>query len=148
MDLEEYRMPDNKSSSINPICKGLLKGVSRTVQEEAEYVFWGVRNQFVFPSGIFNHPMGFYEGPLTRFLKPARSVSCTFDMRDAGYMDPYQLHKTAVAEDHGDVPFEDMNVMHKREILHNMQEDILTAVWMGRCEAIGNLPTPKAADQR
>jgi hypothetical protein len=143
IDIEEHRMPDTRLSAINPICNGLLKGVSRAVQEEAEYVFWGVGNQFVFPPGPFHYPLGFYEGTFARSLKPAKSVSYAFDMRDAGYMDPYQLRKTALAEDHGEVPFENMTTVQQREILHDMQEEMLIGVWMGRCEAIGDLPLQK-----
>jgi hypothetical protein len=44
-------------------------------------------------------------------LKPAKRVSYTFDMGDAGDMDPHYLRKTAMAEHQGAVPFDRMNIM-------------------------------------
>jgi hypothetical protein len=72
-------------------------------------------------------------------LKPAKRVSYTFDMGDAGDMDPHYLRKTAMAEHQGAVPFDRMNIMQQREIFHEMQFQKLKAIWIGRLAAIGNL---------
>jgi hypothetical protein len=62
LDFAKYRMANNCSVQINPVTRGLFQGVSKAVQEEAEYVFWGIGNQFVFPASRFDIPMGFYSG--------------------------------------------------------------------------------------
>jgi hypothetical protein len=128
---------------IHPITKGLLLGVCKAVQTEAEYVFWGIGNTFVFPAGEFDGPEGFYSGGSVIGLKPAKSVSYTFDMRDVGYIDPYHLRKAAERDQEDYELFEDMNAELQREALHEIQLDALEDVWRGRCETIRRLPLQK-----
>ena len=57
LDMDLYR-----SSRVT----GLLRGVCKAVQTEAEYVFWGFGNTLVVPAGEFHDPLVFYYCGLRR----------------------------------------------------------------------------------
>ncbi|KAL8792529.1 MAG: hypothetical protein Q9195_004899 [Heterodermia aff. obscurata] len=70
----------------SPKYMGLLQGVSKTVQEEAGQVFYGPKNHFVLPTGLYSYPetsghRNTYNNQMPE-LPPFKSVSYTFDMRD------------------------------------------------------------------
>ena len=134
------------TAPINPVETGLLRGVCKAVQTEAEYVFWGSGNTFVFPAGEFHDPLVFYYDGLRRprnDMKPAKSVSYTFDWRDAGYLDPYLLRKDAADEYGGDRPFEELDALLQQVALHDIQRGALEQTWYRRCRVINSLPLRK-----
>ena len=69
-----------------PIAAGLLQGVCKKVQSEAEAVFYGLGNHFVLPAGYYRNPPVFRDGSLSYCspapIPPFKSLSVTFDFRD------------------------------------------------------------------
>ena len=69
-----------------PIAAGLLQGVCKHVQSEAEAIFYGVGNLFVLPAGYYPNPPMFRDNSLLYHspppIPPFKSISITFDFRD------------------------------------------------------------------
>lgn len=111
----------------------MLQGVSRTVQKEAEVVFWGSKNEFVFPVGTFDYPvyfhgMGIAEAAQT--IPPIKNVSFAFDQRDyEGYelSDAVALRHTVLFDD------PDLTGTALRDAIHDYRKDMLVSTWDARC---------------
>ena len=71
-------------SSYDSVTAGLMLGVSRQVQKEAEDVFYGRQNLFVLPTGPFREIDRFFAGRFGRstFLRSVRRVNIALDSKD------------------------------------------------------------------
>jgi hypothetical protein len=131
VDMEAYAIPET----------GILGGVSKAVQQEAERIFWSAKNLFVFPAGQFCFPahyhsmsyFPFYDHPKRKLL--AKAVSYTFDMRDAGPFDPYSTREHYRLPHRQDSPihFDSRSPMQKMQTLHDALEKQVERVWDDRC---------------
>jgi len=128
----------------------LLRGVSKTMHEEAENIFWGPGNQFSFPAGRFAAPAGFSgdDSVNTPYpLPPIKDVSYAFDLRDYGYMPPFHiigeakevLQNWSESLDAWEPVFEDMSQGERVMQLHDMRTSWLSELWERRCELISRL---------
>jgi len=130
-----YRYLDLKNYSGRRICTSLLYGVSKTVQAEAEIIFWGPGNQFIFPAGEFLAPAGFSGcDPFWTELKPAKDVSYAFDLRDCGYMSPCRIRGDVREDVENYMPgspdaFENMSQDELLAEIHNKRTRLLEDVW-------------------
>jgi len=118
---------------------GLLRGVSKAIQAEAEHIFWSAKNQFIFPSGPFDYPAGFYCGDLIgcgpTTLKPARNISFAFDMLDYGYVSPALLRGDAM-DNMSDEELENATPQDFRNAVHEIQQSSIESTWQCRLELI------------
>lgn len=131
VDIETYATPET----------GLLRGVSKAVQEEAERIFWSAKNLFVFPAGEFRFPtyyhsmsyFPFYDHPKRKLL--AKAVSYTFDMRDAGPVDPYYTREQYRFRhrQNGPTPFDNLSPPQQMQRLHDALDRQVERVWDDRC---------------
>jgi hypothetical protein len=131
VDMQAYATPET----------GVLRGVSKAVQEEAERIFWSAKNLFVFPAGEFRFPtyyhslsyFPFYDHPKRKLL--AKAVSYTFDMRDAGPVDPYfaREHCRFPHRQDGPIPFDRLRPTEQMQRLHDALERQVERVWDDRC---------------
>lgn len=131
-DWEAYAQPET----------GLLHGVSKAVQDEAERIFWSAKNLFVFPAGQFIVPSSYHSMHSSLlFSDPhsinfaAKAVSYTFDMRDAGPVCPYsarEYHRLHHGPD-GPTAFDNLNPADQLRRQHDVLDQQLQAVWDDRC---------------
>lgn len=82
--VRQKRPMDKKQYFYNylrdPVCLGLLRGVCRQVQVEAQEAFYTKENHFIIGPGALIKPLTNHLGQ----FPPMKSVSLTFDARDLG----------------------------------------------------------------
>ncbi|KAL8770776.1 MAG: hypothetical protein Q9209_003643 [Squamulea sp. 1 TL-2023] len=128
-----------------PVYLGLLQGVSKAVQVEAEAVFYSPKNQFVMPAGLFWYPavhgMEWLETNNPR-IPPFQNISFTFDMRDSSadsLADSYAFRKK-MNQHHDRMYFDnDLTQKNRLRLIHNKQKKGLEDVWFARCLTIKKL---------
>ena len=121
----------------NPFTGALLQRVSKNVQEEAELIFWGWKNEFIFPAGRFERPSFFHGwggGDVDFVTPPVQNISFAFDQRDYDgftlYSDPSWRRMEALEDD------PDLTGTDLRDRIHFNRESSLAAVWADRCAYI------------
>lgn len=116
----------------------LIRGVSKMVQEEAERIFWGSGNQFVFPAGYWTYPSAFCTEPYRwhdeeyqRHLPPAKDLSYAFDMRDVLTYGDYNDREDVLEGLEEDE--DEISPLEFREEIHRMRVAQQTDLWESRC---------------
>ena len=121
---------------ISPKCMGLLQGVSKSVQVEAEQIFYGPKNHFVLPAGIYSHPKTSGQRNRNEYstrlpqIPPFKSITYTFDMRDV-HLDAWTLREEIKEELGAD--FEKNTFLEVLYRTHDLGSDYLVNVWSRRC---------------
>ena len=122
------------------IIVGLLQGVSKAIQREAEDVFYSAANRFIVPVGTFEYPVviGGMPGPIHRVLR-YQSISYSFDRRQVDE-DQYTLfHETKDESNslHGDPShFDNLTPDQKRSLVHDHYKREAMSIWAEICETI------------
>ena len=127
----------------SPKSMGLLQGVSKFVQEEAKQIFYGPKNHFVLPTGLYPYPetSGHYylydDG--SPQLPPFKSMSYTFDMRDVrqeNWTLREEVKEIELGEPEKDDNFDNLDLSSEDIMgdMHDMGQDRLGYLWEKRCE--------------
>lgn len=122
---------------------GLLQGVSKSVQEEATQIFYGPKNHFVLPTGLYAYPetCGHYYANFGAFYQvpPFKSMSYTFDMRDM-HEDAWILREVVKEMELGGPEkgdnFEKLDLSSEDIMsrIHNVGKVSLDDFWNMRCQ--------------
>lgn len=133
-DYEEYRYGE-------PIASGLLKGVSKAVQSEAEAVFYGFGNHFVLPVAEIQYPPLFRDNirDSPKTIPPFKSLSLSFDQRDLrddprwwrGFLSPRDPSRPLDYLGPNEYPF-----VERMRLIHDLQKQELRSIWADRISII------------
>ncbi|KAG7005479.1 hypothetical protein G7Y79_00019g046590 [Physcia stellaris] len=133
-DYEEYRYGE-------PIASGLLNGVSKAVQSEAEAVFYGFGNHFVLPVGFVQHPPLFGNNfrHIPAKIPPFKSISLSFDQRDLK-TDPRWWRGISSPRDPSP-PLDylgrnESSFVERMQSIHELQRQGLCLIWAARTSII------------
>lgn len=127
------------------ITAGLLRGVSLKVHEEAHKIFWGPRNQFIFPAGSWNFPyypmaprMLHAKHPLINVKDLSMAIDKNCLHHGTGGMSETSIRQTCLESIQAQLPLgrlaEDLVTPHDlRERIHdarrNIQQFEITSTW-------------------
>ena len=130
----------------SPKSMGLLQGVSKSVQEEATQIFYGPKNHFVLPTGIYTYPetsahscVYDYDDDESPQLPPFKSMSYTFDMRDV-HQEAWSLREHAkefgLGEPEKGDNFDKLNLSSGDIMvgIHDLGQERIEDLWEKRCE--------------
>ncbi|KAL8779732.1 MAG: hypothetical protein Q9213_006800 [Squamulea squamosa] len=123
-----------------PIFLSLLQGVSKAVQAEAEAVFYGSKNLFVMPAGVFVYPA--VHGRVVARRPPFQSLSFTFDMRDSSACvckDSHIVRRGVNQQSHQGCFDVQLTQQQRLQLIHDLQRFALEGVWNARCLIIKDL---------
>ena len=130
----------------SPKYTGLLLGVSKSVQKEAEQVFYGPKNHFVLPIGLYPFPdmsgENYVDDEDDSFeLPPFKSISYTFDMRDVHQeawtlreqMKEIELGEPEKGDNFEKLGFSSEDIMSE---MHDYGKMRLDDLWEQRCKVM------------
>ncbi|CAJ2500420.1 Uu.00g032730.m01.CDS01 [Anthostomella pinea] len=131
-------MPQRSKCDDNRFSPGFIMGVSKEVQREAEYIFWG-KSQFIFPLGSISDPLCMdvshlcYGSP--KKVSLAKDLSYAFDMRDVE-IDPHEAREHVL----GLAVWDPEEALHA---IHEYQRDKLMDGWIDRIEQLRADTSPR-----
>ena len=139
------RYEDLHDHESQGIVVGLLQGVNKATQREAENVFYSTGNHFIVPVSEFEYPVdiGGNPGPVHRSLQ-YQSISYSFDMRhvNVDHYNTYRAIKEQYDSSHNGL-FDDLTPDLKSSALHDSQKDDILEAWEDMCETITERMTLK-----
>ena len=131
----------------SPKYMGLLQGVSKSVQEEATQIFYGPKNHFILPTGLYPYPEtsghSHVYNDASPKLPPFKSISYTFDMRDV-HQENWTLREEFKEMELGGPEegdnFERLGFTSEdiRNEIHDLGHSRLEDLWEKRCEIMRN----------